>query len=347
MSLKTKKFYFPLFIKILILILSFIILTSCKKENKIYTENIRVGVALYSQEDTFISSVAQNLEKLVQIEEAKRKNLKITLTIADGKRNQTTQLEQIDQFLKRNYDILCVNIVDRTAASVIIDKAKENNTAIIFFNRQPVSEDMLRWEKTYYVGCKAEQSGILQGELVLSAWNENKEIYDKNNDNIIQYIMLEGEPSHQDTLLRSEYSIKVLKENSIKTQKLASDTANWNKNQAQNLTSQWINQFGNTIEVVFANNDDMALGAIDAFKNANLPIPLIVGVDAIEQAIEAIQNGFLYATVKNDSESISKNILNLILDIYYYKKPSENVAIEDNHYIWVQYEKITVQTLKK
>lgn len=347
MSLKTKKFYFPLFIKILILILSFIILTSCKKENKIYTENIRVGVALYSQEDTFISSVAQNLEKLVQIEETKRKNLKITLTIADGKRNQTTQLEQIDQFLKRNYDILCVNIVDRTAASVIIDKAKENNTAIIFFNRQPVSEDMLRWEKTYYVGCKAEQSGILQGELVLSAWNENKEIYDKNNDNIIQYIMLEGEPSHQDTLLRSEYSIKVLKENSIKTQKLASDTANWNKNQAQNLTSQWINQFGNTIEVVFANNDDMALGAIDAFKNANLPIPLIVGVDAIEQAIEAIQNGFLYATVKNDSESISKNILNLILDIYYYKKPSENVAIEDNHYIWIQYEKITVQTLKK
>ena len=333
MKQKMKSCCFLLFLEILIL------LSGCSSNNNNSANTLRIGVALYTQDDTFISSIVQNLEKLAQQNE--NQNLKINITIMDGKSNQTTQMEQIDQLIRRGCNFLCVNIVDRTAASVLIDKAKESDIPVIFFNRQPVAEDMERWEKAYYVGSKAEEGGKLQGQIVLDAWLNNKNIYDKNNDDTIQYVMLEGEPAHQDTLLRTEYSVKTLTDNDIKVEKLASDSANWSKSQAINKTTEWINQFNNNIEVVFANNDDMALGAIDAFTNAGLDIPLIVGVDAIPSAIDAIKNGTLCGTVKNDAYGMASTMLDLILKLYNDEKIDLN--LQDEHYLWLQYEIITIK----
>lgn len=335
MKQKTKSFFFLLFLEIIIL------LSGCSfyNNNNSSASTIRIGVALYTQDDTFISSIVQNLEKLAQ--QTENKNLKINITIMDGKSNQTTQMEQIDQLIRRDYNFLCVNIVDRTAASVLVDKAKEANIPVIFFNRQPVAEDIQRWENAYYVGSKAEEGGKLQGQIVLDAWLNNQKLYDKNNDNIIQYVMLEGEPAHQDTLLRTEYSVKTLTDNDIVVEKLASDTANWNKSQAINKTTEWIKKFDNRIEVVFANNDDMALGAIEAFKIAGLDIPLIVGVDAIGEAVDAIKAGTLYGTVKNDAYGIAKGMLDLILSLY--NNNSVNLKLEDKHYLWLPYETITTE----
>ena len=333
MKQKMKSCCFLLFLEILIL------LSGCSSNDNNSANTLRIGVALYTQDDTFISSIVQNLEKLAQQNE--NENLKINITIMDGKSNQTTQMEQIDQLIRRGCNFLCVNIVDRTAASVLIDKAKEADIPVIFFNRQPVAEDMERWEKAYYVGSKAEEGGKLQGQIVLDAWLNNKNIYDKNNDDTIQYVMLEGEPAHQDTLLRTEYSVKTLTDNDIKVEKLASGSANWSKSQAINKTTEWINQFNNNIEVVFANNDDMALGAIDAFTNAGLDIPLIVGVDAIPSAIDAIKNGTLCGTVKNDAYGMASTMLDLILKLYNDEKI--DLKLQDEHYLWLQYEIITIK----
>lgn len=333
MKQKMKSCCFLLFLEILILI------SGCSSNDNNSANTLRIGVALYTQDDTFISSIVQNLEKLAQQNE--NENLKINITIMDGKSNQTTQMEQIDQLIRRGCNFLCVNIVDRTAASVLIDKAKEADIPVIFFNRQPVAEDMERWEKAYYVGSKAEEGGKLQGQIVLDAWLNNKNIYDKNNDDTIQYVMLEGEPAHQDTLLRTEYSVKTLTDNDIKVEKLASDSANWSKSQAINKTNEWINKFNNNIEVVFANNDDMALGAIDAFINAGLDIPLVVGVDAIPSAIDAIKHGTLYGTVKNDAYGMASTMLDLILKLYNDEKI--DLKLQDEHYLWLQYEIITIK----
>lgn len=333
MKQKMKSCCFLLFLEILIL------LSGCSSNDNNSANTLRIGVTLYTQDDTFISSIVQNLEKLAQQNE--NQNLKINITIMDGKSNQTTQMEQIDQLIRRGCNFLCVNIVDRTAASVLIDKAKESDIPVIFFNRQPVAEDMERWEKAYYVGSKAEEGGKLQGQIVLDAWLNNKNIYDKNNDDTIQYVMLEGEPAHQDTLLRTEYSVKTLTDNDIKVEKLASDSANWSKSQAINKTNEWIKEFNNNIEVVFANNDDMALGAIDAFTNAGLDIPLVVGVDAIPSAIDAIKHGTLYGTVKNDAYGMASTMLDLILKLYNDEKI--DLKLQDEHYLWLQYEIITIK----
>lgn len=146
-----------------------------------------------------------------------------------------------------------------------------------------MEEDLQRWEKAYYVGPRGEQSGIFQGQIVWEQWQEDRERVDRNGDGVLQYVMLEGEPSHQDALLRTEYSIKTLTNAGVLVEKLASDTANWNRGQAAAKMSQWHQEFGSQIEAVFANNDDMALGAIDVLLEAGVApeeMPVIVGVDA-------------------------------------------------------------------
>ena len=275
---------------LLLALLAIAPLSGCGPEKGAETETLRVGLALYTQDDTFISTIVQDLERIAQEEELAR-DIKINLSVADGRSNQTTQLEQVDRLITWGCDVLCVNIVDRTAAAVLIDKAEEAGVPLIFFNRQPVAEDMERWDQLYYVGARAEEGGILQGQLVLKAWLSDRERLDKNGDGILQYVMLEGEPGHQDALLRTEYSIQVLSEAGVELEKLGSDTGNWKRGPAATKMGQWLEEFGDQIEAVIANNDDMALGAIDAYGQTDWELPLVVGVDATAPALQAVAEG--------------------------------------------------------
>ena len=309
---------------------------------------LRIGVALYQQEDTFIDTVARELQR-VALEEEQARNVKINLYITDGKESQTTQNEQVDRFLERGYDVICVNIVDRTAAAVIIDKAQAAGVPVIFFNREPVEEDLRRWKYAYYVGLPAGDAGILQGELVLDAWRSHEEALDRNGDGVLQYVMLEGEPGHQDALLRTEYCISTLTGAGVATEKLASDAANWQRGQAAVRMRQWLREYGTDIEVVFANNDDMALGAIDACTEAGLDkstMPFIVGVDATPPALEALREGTLKGTVRNDATGLAENIMGLAVSLSAGGEPSQNVTLTDGSYVWLQYEAVTAESLK-
>ena len=318
----------------------------CRADSGSGDSTIRVGVALYTQDDTFISAVAQDLERLAREAESDAGDLKINLSVADGRSNQTTQMDQVDQFISRGCHVLCINIVDRTAAAVLIDKAEEAGVPVVFFNRQPVAEDIRRWEQIYYVGARAEEGGTLQGQLVLDAWQSDQARWDRNGDGVVQYAMLEGEPGHQDALLRTEYSVKALTDAGLTVEKLASDTANWNRGQAEAKMQQWLEEFGEEIEVVFSNNDDMALGAIDAIRSAGLALPLVVGVDATAPALEAVAAGTLQGTVLNDAQGIARAMLDLILALSSGEDPAEAVTLEDGHYVWLPYSQITRETLE-
>ena len=306
---------------------------------------LRVGVALYTQDDTFVSTIAAELERMAREEEQER-GMRINLSVVDGRSNQTTQLEQVDSLIGRGCDALCVNIVDRTAA-VLIDKARKADVPLIFFNRQPVAEDMLRWEHAYYVGAKAVEGGVLQGRLVLEAWQAGPAL-DRNGDGVLQYVMLEGEPGHQDAMLRTEYAVKTLTDAGVAVEKLASDTANWKRGQAMAKARQWLEEgMGDSIEVVFANNDDMALGAIDAFRQAEEDLPLVVGVDATAPALEAVAAGELYGTVRNDGAGIARAMLDLVLALADGSDPAGAVELEDGHYVWLPYRAVTARDLEE
>lgn len=311
---------------------------------KTQPEPIRMGVTVYDQEDTFIASLTQSLQQNAQAAEVEY-GVKINVSIADGKGNQTTQMEQVDGFIKQGCDVICVNVVDRTAAAVLIDKAKEAQIPLLFFNREPVEEDLRRWEQVVYIGAKAEQSGVIQGRMVVQAWQEEPERWDKNGDGILQYVLLEGEPGHQDALLRTEYAAKGMTAEGLSAQKLAGDTANWNRGQAMSKMSLWLDTYGEQIEAVISNNDDMALGAIDAFLEREMEVPLVVGVDATQQALEAIREGTLYGTVHNDAKGIAQALLELCLVYSGTLDASQAPALEKEHYLWFSYEGITAAQL--
>ncbi len=348
MHLTTKNCSFQSPLKLLALALVLILLPSCGTTEQ-QDDSLRIGVALYAQDDTFISAVTQNLEWLAQEAEGET-GLKINLFISDGRSSQATQMDQVDRFLARQCDVLCVNIVDRTAAAVIIDKAEAEGVPLIFFNRQPVAEDIQRWDQIYYVGASAQESGELQGRLVLDAWRQHQDLLDRNADGILQYAMLEGEPGHQDALLRTEYSIKALTDAGVEVEKLTNDTANWTRAQAAARTKQWLEEFGGEIEVIFSNNDDMALGAIDALKDSQWEQqdwPLIVGVDATAPALEAVASGQLYGTVLNDGRGQAQAMLDLAQALWAGEDPAQAVTLEDGHYVWLPYRLVTQDNLER
>ncbi len=185
----------------------------------------------------------------------------------------------------------------------------------------------------------------MQGEIVVDYWKANPAA-DKNKDGKIQYIMLKGEPGHQDAELRTQYSIKAVTDAGIEVDKLAEDTAMWDRPKANDKMMSFLAKFGDKIEVVFCNNDDMALGAIEALKNAGYFTEkkqiVVVGVDATAPALQAVEDGTLLGTVLNDAKNQGK----ATFDLAYALAKKEDVAkagwtITDEKYVWVPYQKVT------
>jgi len=302
-------------------------------------EKPTIGVAIYKFDDTFMTGVRN------QIEEAAGD--RAIVDIVDSQNSQPTQNDKVQLFISKKYDAMAINPVDRTTSGVLIEMAQKANIPVVFFNREPLPEDMQKWDKVYYVGAKAEQSGTLEGELVVDYWNNHPEM-DKNGDGVLQYVMLKGEPGHQDAELRTEYSIKAITDAGIKVEKLAEDTAMWDRVEGQEKMQAFLGAHGDKIEVVIANNDDMALGAIEALKAAGyfkegkyMPV---VGVDATAPALQALTDGTLLGTVLNDAKNQGKATFELSYVLAKGETPSkENTGFEitDGKYVWVPYVKVT------
>lgn len=274
--------------------------------------SMRIGVLLYRGDDTFISTLRSSLEDCAK-EYEKETGIKVTLDVMDAKGSQNTQNSQTERLLALDCDVLCVNIVDRSVASLIIDKAMAADVPIVFFNREPVEEDMNRWEKLYYVGADAKESAILQGQILVDAYQKNPETLDRNSDGMVSYVMLEGESSHQDSLIRTEWSIQTLKDGTVPLKKIAGGIANWERSQASALMEQWLKEYPGEIELVICNNDDMALGAIDAMERNGIAAGSmkLVGIDGTPVGKEALKAGKLFGTVECDREKYAKEIFDL------------------------------------
>ncbi|MDR1059588.1 MAG: galactose/glucose ABC transporter substrate-binding protein MglB [Treponema sp.] len=297
----------------------------------------QIGVAIYKFDDTFMSYTRNSIEQNAQG--------KAAVTTVDSQNAQPTQNDQVDQFITKRMNAIAINPVDRTAAGAIIDKAKAGNVPVVFFNREPFAEDMNKWDQVYYVGAKAEESGTMQGEIVVDYWKANPAA-DKNGDGVIQYIMLKGEPGHQDAELRTEYSIKAITAAGLKVQLLAEDTAMWDRPRAVEKMDAFWARFGDQIEVVLCNNDDMALGVVESLRKAGfftgdkfLPV---VGVDATAPALQALSEGTLLGTVLNDAQNQGKATFDLAYALATKANPgSAGWTLTNGKYVWVPYQKVT------
>ncbi|MDR0501938.1 MAG: galactose/glucose ABC transporter substrate-binding protein MglB [Treponema sp.] len=300
-----------------------------------------IGAAIYKFDDTFMSYMRNTIEELAKG--------KADLTMVDSQNAQPTQNDQVDQFITKKMKSIAINPVDRTAAGTIIDKAKAGNVPVVFFNREPFAEDMGKWDKVFYVGAKAEESGTMQGEIAAEWWKANPSA-DKNGDGVLQYIMLKGEPGHQDAELRTEFSIKAVTAAGIKVELLAEDTAMWDRPRAVEKMDAFWARFGDQIEMVFCNNDDMALGAIEALRKAGffsggkyLPV---VGVDATAPALQALSEGTLLGTVLNDAKNQGKATFDIAFALATGASPTTTAGKMDGKYVWVPYQKVTRDNFK-
>ncbi len=315
------------------------ILIFCLSTSIALADDAIIGVHIYRFDDTFIAGVRDIIK-------ANGDALgDCTIIAGDGKGSQPTQNDLIINSCVQGAKAQAINIVDVTAAPIVLQKLKNLGIPAVFFNREPDVVDMPQ-DGWYYVGARAEDSGMLCGGMLADYFEKNPTA-DLNRDGIIQYVMLMGELGHQDTIYRSEYSPKALQQRGFRIELVAEDTANWQRVQAQEKMSAWLSSYNN-IESVICNNDDMALGAIDALKAAGYftegrYIP-VVGVDATGPAIEALKEGTLLGTVLNDAENIGKATLKLSYLLAKGAEINQNnfeYTISDGRYVWIPYQKVT------
>ena len=325
-------------LKILLMLAVCILLTSCQGVRKEETKNsIRIGISLYRGDDTFINNLRIIMED--KAKEFERENgIKVTLDIQDAKGSQNTQNNQVDRFISLGCDVLCINPVDRMEASAIIDKAMTAEVPVVFFNRQPVEEDMNRWDQLYYVGVDAKETAILQGEMVVNLYKEQPEAVDLNGDGVVSYVLLEGETSHQDSLIRTEWSVQTLKDGGVPIEKITGGIANWERSQASALMEQWMTEYPDTIELVISNNDDMALGAIDAIERSQVTLMNVIGIDGTTPGLEALESGKLLGTVSANKELYASAIVELAASCALKQNPPVEYSLTDGKYFWAPQE---------
>ena len=325
-------------LKILLMLAVCILLTSCQGVRKEETKNsIRIGISLYRGDDTFINNLRIIMEE--KAKEFERENgIKVTLDIQDAKGSQNTQNNQVDRFISLGCDVLCINPVDRMEASAIIDKAMTAEVPVVFFNRQPVEEDMNRWDQLYYVGVDAKETAILQGEMVVNLYKEQPEAVDLNGDGVVSYVLLEGETSHQDSLIRTEWSVQTLKDGGVPIEKITGGIANWERSQASALMEQWMTEYPDTIELVISNNDDMALGAIDAIERSQVTLMNVIGIDGTTPGLEALESGKLLGTVSANKELYASAIVELAASCALKQNPPVEYSLTDGKYFWAPQE---------
>lgn len=323
-----------------------ILLCACKKTTVNQEKNsIIIGVTLYDQYDAFLAQMMDSFETYAE-ELEEETGVSITVEIYNAAASQSTQNEQVEEMIEKNFDVICVNLVDRTDPSSIIDAAEKANVPVVFFNRELVEEDLQRWSELYYVGATALESGIMEGELA-AEYCKNHPKVDKNGDGVIQYVVLEGEAGHQDAIVRTEYSISTIQDAGIALEKVDNAIANWDRDQAKTRTLKLVEQY-KSIELYICNNDAMALGVIDAYESLGYDVkkyPAIFGIDGIDEGLLAVENETMMATVYNDKEGQADAMLKLAYRLAKGESVSD-LDLVDGKYIRLPYAKVDKENVE-
>ena len=260
----------------------------------------KVGISIYKFDDNFMTLYRTELERYLTEDLGFKKE---NVVIQDGKGDQAEQTNQIQNFITQKYDVLILNLVQASSAPEITDMCKDAGIPVVFINREPDVAEEERWASesinATYVGCDARQSGTYQGEEILETSNKG----DINGDGKVSYIMIQGDPENVDAQYRTEFSVKALTDAGVEVEELLKQRGDWDQAKAQQIAQDALNQYGDKIEVIFCNNDAMALGALQAIEAAGRKVNediYLVGVDALTEAVQNVLEDKQTGTVFND-----------------------------------------------
>ena len=301
----------------------------------------KVGISIYQYTDNFMTLYRNEIEAYFKTLETDE--VKYELYFADAKNDMVEQTNQMNNFVTQGMDVIILNPVQTSSADLLIDIAVQNDIPLVLINREPLAYDadgntldeayegILNNAKVCYVGADARQSGTYQGELILATANQG----DINGDGKISYIMIQGDPENIDAQYRTEFSVKALTDAGKTVECLDSQVGNWDQTKGQELCANALTVYGYDVEVVFCNNDGMAMGALTAIQTAGRIIGediYLVGVDALPEAVEAIKMGDMTGTVLNDHIGQSHTAVDVAVKLL----NGEEIA----NYYWVNYVKV-------
>ena len=261
---------------------------------------VKVGISIYQFADNFMTLYRNELQKyLVDELGLKAENI----SIMDGKNDQSEQMNQIRNFVTQGFDVMIINLVQASSEPDVTNICNEAGIPVVYINREPDATEEERWESeglnATYVGCDARQSGTYQGEEILETANKG----DINGDGKVSYIMIQGDPENVDAQYRTEFSVKALTDAGVEVEELLKQRGDWDQAKAQQIAQDALTQYGDKIEVIFCNNDAMALGALQAIEAAGRKVNediYLVGVDALTEAVQNVIDGKQTGTVFNN-----------------------------------------------
>lgn len=233
---------------------------------------------------TTITNSNEFMTKLQQGIEDKCAELGIEVICNDPDMDANKQISQVESFIAQGVDAIIMDPCDADASSPAVEKAKEAGIPIINVNSVTTAQP------DAFVGSRDEESAELAIEYIADKLNGEGNI-----------LMIHGNPGQSAEIKRSDGAYVVL-EDYPDIKLLAEDTAHWSREEAMALVENWIQSYGDQINAIFSQNDEMVMGALKAAENNNVKDKMvIIGVDAIPDALQAIKDGRLDATVFQDA----------------------------------------------
>jgi ribose transport system substrate-binding protein/inositol transport system substrate-binding protein len=289
-----------------------------------HAENIGVSMALF--DDNFLTVLRNGM-----IDYSKELN-GVNLQIEDAQNDVGKQLNQIQNFVASGVDAIIVNPVDTDATAAMTQAASAAGIPLVYVNREPANVDELP-EKQAFVASKEIDAGTLETQEACRLLKAAG----KTEANVV---VLMGELSNQASRMRTQAIKDVIATPDCSFMSIAEEqVGNWSRTQGADLVTNWLSA-GVKFDAVLANNDEMAIGAIQALKAANVPMDQVVvgGIDATQDALAAMAAGDLDVTVFQNAAGQGKGAVDAAL------KLAKGESVEKK--VYVPFELVTPSNLK-
>ena len=345
--------------KLVALVLALVLALSCTAVFAEAKKEYNVTVLVWKFDDTYGSSVRQAMLKWAETV-GEELGVKINLDLQDAGDDMAKQVEQCDQAIGKNPDFVIINLAEPAGGQTLVDKLTAAKIPFLFYNIPPSEETYESVVKTpgaFFVGTLPREAGDMQGEILADLWAADSAKIYRNGDGKVQFVEFKGVANNPEAIARTQYSEETAKELGVPLEMVTDIiVADWDSTKANDaMLSTW--QAHPEIELVFANNDDMAIGVIAALKqsgwntgNEGDPSVAVIGVDATDAAIEAIKAGTMTATVKQDGDAMGQaNIrimMNYLLNGEWGAEALGYKVNPDGCSTYIPYAKITLDSLK-
>mgnify|MGYP000297778992 CR=1 FL=1 len=280
----------------------------------VLAETVGVSMALF--DDNFLTVLRNGMVKMAEDMPG------VDVQVEDAQNDVAKQLDQINNFIASGVDAIIVNPVDTSATQAMTNAAKNAGVPLVYVNREPINVNTLP-DNQAFVASNEIESGTLE------AFEVCKMLRAQGKAGGAKIYVIMGELSNQAAVQRTKDIEDVIGMDMCKFIKIIDkQTSNWSRDQAQNLMTNWLSS-GESFDAVIANNDESAIGAIQAMKAAGLDMKVIIvgGVDATQDALAAMLAGDLDVTVFQDAAGQGAGALNTALKLAKGQKVDKKVYI--------------------